>query len=209
MGLWSRLCYAFWRFHFVIIFRLIFRTVVIGADRIPLTGPLLVVANHTSFADPPLLGVILPRRIEFMTMVELFHHPVLVRLVRAVGSIPVNRSKVDHAAAREAIRRLRAGHCVGIFPEGGIREGAESVLGGNPTLRPGLETIAQLSHAAVLPVVIRNARAPYDWRNWFKRSTLTVTIGQPFCFCEHSLSPDRDALQRLVREELLKTVALP
>jgi 1-acyl-sn-glycerol-3-phosphate acyltransferase len=208
MGRWTRLCYQLWKFPFVLIFRLIFRTVIVGADRVPLEGPLLVVANHTSFADPPLLGVVLPRRIEFMTMVELFRNPIVAWLIKSVGCIPVDRNKVDHSAAREAIRRLRAGHCIGIFPEGGIRLGADSVLGGNPSLRPGLETIALLSQAAILPVIIRDSRKPYEWRNWFRRPALSVTFGCPFCLWQPPSGHDRTALQQLVREELLKTVAL-
>src|SRR5262245_12234883 len=163
------LLYQFFRSLFAVVFRIIFRTHITGRDRVPRHGPLLLVSNHISFADPPLLGVATPRQVDFMAMVELFRHPLLAQLVRAVGSFPVDRSRVDHTAVREAVRRLRDGRCIGIFPEGGIRLTERSVLGGDPHIKPGIETLALLGHAPILPVVIRDSRKPYAWRNWWVR----------------------------------------
>ncbi|MCG3148371.1 MAG: 1-acyl-sn-glycerol-3-phosphate acyltransferase [Verrucomicrobiae bacterium] len=191
-----------------LLFRVIFRTRIAGRERVPATGGLLLVSNHISFVDPPLLAAVLPRPIHFLTMVEIFRHPVLAKLARGIGCIPVDRAKVDHSAAREAIRRLRAGHCIGIFPEGGIRLTNESVLGGRPILRTGLETIAVLGQAVVLPVIVRDTRKPYRWQNWFCRPTMSVTFGQPFCLWRPAHQRDDAALHAVVRDELLKTVAL-
>jgi 1-acyl-sn-glycerol-3-phosphate acyltransferase len=60
---------------FTIILRVIFRTRVTGRERIPREDGLLVVCNHISFVDHPLLGVAMPRPVEFMTMVEMFRKP--------------------------------------------------------------------------------------------------------------------------------------
>jgi 1-acyl-sn-glycerol-3-phosphate acyltransferase len=202
-----RFCYECWRLLFAFIFRVIFRTRIIGRERVPQTGGLLLVANHSSLADPPLLGVTTPRPVDFMAMVELFRHPIIKRLVQSAGAFAVDRSRVDHVAAREAIRRLRDGRCVGIFPEGGIRVGEQSVLGGQPVLKPGAETLALLGHAVILPVVIRGSRLPYDWHNWLRRETLSVTYGAPFCLWQ----PDhqrRDDFAVVIREQLLNTVEL-
>lgn len=201
------LLYQFFRLILVFIFRIIFRTVVIGRDRIPRDCPLLLVSNHQSFADPPLLGVATPRQVEFMAMAELFRRPLLARLIRAIGTFPVDRSRVDHTAAREAIRRLRNGRCVAVFPEGGIRVGEKSVLGGQPQVRPGAETLALLGGAVVMPVIIRDSRKPYAWRNWLRRETISVTFGQPFCLWKAAHSSRVDYLN-LVRDQLLKTVEL-
>ena len=140
--------------------------------------------------------------------VELFRHPILARLVRAVGSFPVDRSRVDHTAAREAIRRLRAGRCVSIFPEGGIRLNERSVLGGDPQFRPGVETIALLGGATVMPVIVRGSRKPYDWRNWFRCETMSVTFGHPFCLWKPPRTSTKDGYLQVVRDQLLKTVEL-
>lgn len=196
---------------FTVILRGVFRTRIIGRDRVPRRGGLLVVANHISFADPPLLAVALPRRVDFMAMVEIFRQPVLGWLVRHLGAFAVDRARADHGAAREAIRRLRAGRCVALFPEGGIRLTEQSVLGGNPVFKPGAGAIALLGGAAILPVVIRDSRKPYRWANWFRRATMSVTFGYPFClWVPPSLpGPERRRLAReTVRDQLLKTVAL-
>jgi 1-acyl-sn-glycerol-3-phosphate acyltransferase len=199
--------YRFFWLIFVCIFRVIFQTNVIGRDRIPRGGPLLLVCNHQSFADPPLLGVATPRQVEFMAMAELFRRPLFAWLVRAVGTFPVDRSRVDHTAAREAIRRLRNGRCVAVFPEGGIRVGEKSVLGGQPEVRPGVETLALLGGAVVMPAIIRDSRKPYAWRNWLRREKISVTFGQPFCLWKTAHCSRHDYLE-LVRDQLLKTVEL-
>ena len=143
-----------------------------------------------------------------MAIVELFRRPILAWLIRAAGAAPVDRSRVDHMAAREAIRRLRAGRCISIFPEGGIRLNEQSVLGGNPQFKPGVETIALLGGAAVMPVIVRGSRKPYDWRNWFRRETMSVTFGQPFCLWKPPHTSTKHGYLQVVRDEVLKTVEL-
>jgi 1-acyl-sn-glycerol-3-phosphate acyltransferase len=204
----SRLFYNLWKLLFAVIFRLIFKTNIVGRDRVPCTGGLLLVCNHISFADPPLVGAASPRLVDFMAMVELFRNPLLRSIMRGVCTFPIDRSRVDHVAAREAIRRLRAGRCVCIFPEGGIRLNKQSVLGGDPILRPGAETLALLSNAAVLPIIIRDSRKPYIWRNWFRRETMGVTFGYPFCLWRPKHHTTKDDHQQVIRDELLKTVEL-
>jgi 1-acyl-sn-glycerol-3-phosphate acyltransferase len=196
---------------FTMIFRVIFRTRVAGRERIPREDGLLLVCNHISFADPPLLGTVMPRPVEFMTMVEMFRKPWMARLLRTAGCFPVDRSRVDQRAVREAIRRLRAGRCLAIFPEGGIRLTQKSVLGGDPDIKPGAGAIALLANAVILPVIVRDTRKPYVARNWLHRESLSVTFGQPFCLWNpKDLASDerRERAETLVRQQLLKTVEL-
>jgi 1-acyl-sn-glycerol-3-phosphate acyltransferase len=194
-----------------IILRFIFRTHIVGRERVPRKGGLLVVCNHISFLDPPLLGAVTPRPVEFMTMVELFRKPWMAKLLHTVGCFPVDRSRIDHRAAREAIRRLRAGRCVVIFPEGGIRHTEQSVLGGEPVFKPGAGSIALLGEAAILPVIVRGTRKVYVARNWVRRETLSITFGSPFCLWNPAglrTEERRRRSREILREELLKTVEL-
>ncbi len=194
-----------------IIFFVFFRTRVVGRDRIPCAGGLLTVSNHISFADPPLIATVMPRPVDFMAMAEMFRKPVLGWVSRMLRAFPVDRSRADHGAARESIRRLRAGHCIVIFPEAGIRLTEKSVLGGDPVFKPGAGSIAVLGGAAILPVIVRDTRKPYQWRNWLKRETMSITFGYPFCLWMPETLPGEERRQRArgtLREQLLKTVEL-
>jgi 1-acyl-sn-glycerol-3-phosphate acyltransferase len=203
---------------FTIIFRVIFRTRIVGRERVPLHDGLLVVCNHISFMDPPLLATTMPRPVDFMTMAEMFRKPWMARPLRTVGCFPVDRSRVDHSAVREAIRRLRAGHCVVIFPEAGIRITEQSVLGGDPVFKPGAGSIALLGNAPVLPVIVRDTRKPYTARNWLpihrgklRRETIHITFGRPFSLWNPAGLSAEDRRQRgddVLHEQLLKTVEL-
>jgi 1-acyl-sn-glycerol-3-phosphate acyltransferase len=205
------LYYGLGKLSFGFIFRVIFRTKIYGIDRVPRVGGLLIVCNHISFVDPPLVGVVMPRPVQFMAMVELFRNRLLGAMLRGIHAIPVDRSRADHIAAREAIRRLRQGNCVAIFPEAGIRLGSESVLGGNPVFKPGASAIALLGSSAILPVIVRDTRKPYSWRNWLKRETMSLTFGHPFSLWipdSHTGEERRAIAETVLREQLLKTVEL-
>jgi 1-acyl-sn-glycerol-3-phosphate acyltransferase len=207
----QRVLYRFGRALTRYLFCVHFRATAQGRDRVPREGGLLILANHTSFADPCLVAWALPRPTDFMAMAELFRHSVVAWLLRRVHAFPVNRSQVDQRAVREAVRRLRDGHAVTLFPEGGIRQGERSVLGGQPDLKPGAVVIAELGNSPLLPVVLRNTRSTYDWRNWFRRPAITVTFGYPFCLW---LPPStrgrarRALAQEILRQQLLATTQL-
>ncbi|MEW5883106.1 MAG: lysophospholipid acyltransferase family protein [Armatimonadota bacterium] len=93
-----------------------------GRERVPRRGGLLVVANHLSDIDPPLVGHALPRPAWFMAKSELFSVPILGPVMRAFRAFPVKRGRPDRAAIRRAVELLQAGECVVVFPEGQISE---------------------------------------------------------------------------------------
>lgn len=184
------------------IFRVAFRAHVSSADTIPPSGGLVVVSNHLSFADPLLIGWAMPRPVDFMGMAELFELPILGWLVRKLGGFPVRRGTVDHRAIREGVRRLKQGRAVGIFAEGGIRLGTESILTGPRPLKPGAVRLALLAEAAVLPVVVRGTRQFHHPRQWFRGGTMHVHFGYPFQFCTR----DMRVAQQVLEQQLWKTV---
>lgn len=93
-----------------------------GRRLVPREGGLLVVANHLSDIDPPLVGHALPRPAWFMAKSELFSVPILGPVMRAFRAFPVKRGRPDRAAIRRAVELLRQGECVVVFPEGQISE---------------------------------------------------------------------------------------
>jgi len=144
-------------------------------------GPWILAANHISHFDPPLIGIAVRRKIDWMGMVELFKIPLLGRWLRAIDTFPVDRARLDRRAVRIALTRLRAGHAVGIFPEGGIRDGGRSVLEGAP-VRPGVAGLAQMTGAPIIPCVIigtdRCYILPRLWRPG-RRIAVWIAFGQP------------------------------
>jgi 1-acyl-sn-glycerol-3-phosphate acyltransferase len=144
-------------------------------------GPWILAANHISHFDPPLIGAAARRKIDFMGMRELFGNPISGAWMRAVDCFPVDRARLDRAAVRTALQRLQKGRVTGIFPEGGIRDGAGSVLEGAP-VRPGVAGIAQIAGVPIIPCVIigtdRLYILPRLWRPG-RRIPVWIGFGEP------------------------------
>jgi len=176
-----------------------------GRDRLPRTGGVLVISNHISWFDPPLLNLLLTRIPHWLAMVELFKPGFWRWFFTRGGVIPVNRNDPGIGPVKEAIRRLRAGCVLVLFPEGGIHQDPHTVLGGNPEFRPGAAVIAMKAGVPIVPAIIQNARAVYQMKNWFfRRHTIRLTLGEPF-----RLEPqcDRETAAALMRSKLLTLAA--
>jgi 1-acyl-sn-glycerol-3-phosphate acyltransferase len=152
-------------------------------------GPWILAANHISHFDPPFLGIAASRKIDWMGMRELFSHSLPAAWLTAIDTFPVDRDNLDRQAVRTALARLRAGHVLGMFPEGGIRDGPASVLERAP-IRPGVTALAQMTGAPVIPCVIigsdRCYILPSLWRPW-RRIPVWIGFGHPI-----SPSPSQD-----------------
>jgi len=144
-------------------------------------GAWILAANHISHFDPPLLAIAAQRKIDWMGMIELFQIPVFAAWLRAIDAFPVDRARLDRAAVRAAVTRLRAGHAVGMFPEGGIRDGARSALEGAP-LRNGVAGLAQITAAPVIPCVIMGSDRCYALQRFWRpgrRIPVWIAFGEP------------------------------
>ena len=162
----------------VFLMRRLFRLRSVGAHHVPAAGPVLLVANHLSVLDPPLVGGATDRQLSFLAKAELFSIPLFGRLIRALNARPVRREGADAAALREALRTLAEGRALLVFPEG--------TRGTDDELRPvkaGAGMLAVLSGAAVVPVYITGSgRAWPRGRRLPRRSEVTVTFGPPLSF---------------------------
>jgi hypothetical protein len=113
-------------------------------------------------------------------MAEFFQPPVVGFLLRAVDAFPADRDRADRKTIRTAIDRLKEGRVVGLFPEGGIRDGARSLLEGAP-LRPGASTLAHIAGIPILPCVILGSDRLYSARRWLplRRTPVWIAFGNP------------------------------
>lgn len=148
---------------------------VIGRERVPATGPLLVVANHLNIADPPLLGGAVPRRIRFMAKQELFNARPGGIFIHWFGAFPVRRFEADMQALRTAQAILKDGGAIGMFPEGHRGRG-----NGMQQAYPGTALIALRSGATILPCGITGTEGIRSPRVLLRNPRLRVVIGEPF-----------------------------
>ena len=136
-------------------FQLAFGGVDIGGiNNVPADGPLIIASNHRSYLDPVILASFLPRRVYHMAKRELFHNPAFARLITFFGAFPVDREGTRASTFRMALRLLRLGGAVVIFPEGGIVNSM-----GEAGIKEGVGTLAALGRAPVLPVYIAGSNS--------------------------------------------------
>jgi 1-acyl-sn-glycerol-3-phosphate acyltransferase len=141
-------------------------------ERIPTSGPLVVVANHSAMVDGPLLYGLLGRRSSFLVKQEMFRGPLGWILLR-IGQLPVRRGEADRAPLRSAVRLLRHGGVVVVFPEGTRGEGDVA------NAHQGAVWLARTGGARLLPVAIRGTRRPSRSNRRF-RPPVDVLVGEPF-----------------------------
>ncbi len=134
-----------------LVFKLGWGLKVSGVENVPTSGPLIVAPNHQSYADPPLVGVAIPREVHFLAKQELFVFKPFGWIIRCLNAHPLNRAG-DIAAFREAARIIKAGGAIIMFPEG--RRMDPGVLG---TAKAGVGMLARLTRAPVVPVYIHNS----------------------------------------------------
>jgi 1-acyl-sn-glycerol-3-phosphate acyltransferase len=167
-----------------------------GFEHIPTSGPALLLANHISHFDPQLLALKLPRYVHYMADKTLLEIPILGKLMQWGYAFPIDRTKTDRTALRTAMNRLKAGHVVGIFPEGGIRHGKTAVLGGDAELPVGTASLWKMMDVPVLPMVIIGSDQMYALRNYFRRPRIFIRAGK-------MLPCDQDASREELRDRIV------
>ncbi len=155
--------------------KLLFRVSFEGRGNVPKTGPLIIVANHASYADPILVGLAVRRPIHFMAKSELWSVPVLRWFITKLNSFPVRRGTADRQVIRTALELLAAGEIVLLFPEARrIREGAFGPI------QPGAGVIAEKAKVPIVPVAVAGSRRIWPPGARLPRlPKLSVAIGEP------------------------------
>jgi 1-acyl-sn-glycerol-3-phosphate acyltransferase len=170
-----------------------------GAARVPKKGPCVIVSNHPSYFDPIFVGAALGRPVYFLAWSALFRAPLLGRIVRAFGAVPLDLDRPGPAAWRAALALLRRGEVVGIFPEGG-RTIAPALM--NPW-KLGAARLACRSGAPIVPVAICGAEDVWPpGRRTPRPGRVSVRFFEPL-FPGEARRRDRERERALARKAAL------
>ncbi len=182
--------------------RLLFRLEVRGTGHVPMTGPVLIVSNHVSVLDPPIVGGASPRTLCFMAKAELFAIPILGRLIRALNARPVRREGGDARALKAALRVLEEGKALLVFPEG--TRGPEGTVREG---KPGAGMLAVATGAAVVPAYVSGSgHALPRGRVVPRPAKVRVTFGPPLSF-KAETAGGRKERYREATEEMMRAIA--
>jgi 1-acyl-sn-glycerol-3-phosphate acyltransferase len=187
--------------------RLFFRIRFIGTEHVPAAGPVVLVANHVSYMDPVLLAIPIHRPLRYMTLEHFFRVPGFGALIRGCGAFPVRGAEADRQAVRTAIRILRAGEVLVIFPEGGRSRDGRLL-----PFQAGAFRIALQTDAPVVPATLAGAFAAWPPQRRLPRpGRITVTYHPPLSGKDLPADVERKAQPELLGELVRQRIqdALP
>jgi 1-acyl-sn-glycerol-3-phosphate acyltransferase len=198
------LFYRFWYWVLLLLFTFIYRARFYNTGAVPDVGGLLVISNHQSHLDPPLVGVAIRRRnMAAIARAGLFKVPVLGFWLRAVGCIAIKEDAGDAGALRAAIEQLKAGRLVVIFPEG-----SRSPDGAVHEFKRGVWLMMMRSGVPVLPAAVEGCfDAMPRGKTWPRvfGERVAVAFGTPISHAELKALGADAGLARLEREvEMLR-----
>lgn len=177
--------------------RIVYRVKIIGKENIPQDGNLLFCGNHRTYLDPPLIIVTAGRYMRFMAKEELKKNPLFAFLGFLYDGIFVKRDEKDIGPLKTALKTLKDGKCVGLFPEG-TRNGLEKNDG---KVKNGAAYLALKTNSKVVPIGIVGPAKPFT-KN-------AIIYGKPLDFSEYATSKKidkevEDKVSEIIMNEIIK-----
>ena len=176
-----------------IIFHIIFRVRIIGAENIPESGGVIICANHANALDPILMGMAVKRKLRFIGKRELFENKALAVLIRALGAFPVDRETADITACKTAIKLLQNGEALLLFSQG-TRQKAISVSNN----KSGVAFFGIKAKVPIVPVSIVSTYKMF--------SMMKINIGNPISLEKYSGSVLKTELLNSITEETMREI---
>ena len=157
------------------IYKFVFKGLLIGRENIPREGSFIVVSNHGSLLDPPLLGHALDRNISFMAKAELFKIPFLGFVIKACGAYPVKRGIADKTTIKTACEKLSNNNSIGIFIDGTRQKNGRV---NKP--KQGAALLAFKNQKLLLPVALVNSHKLIRFKFCIPFfSKIVIKVGKP------------------------------
>ena len=177
-------------------FRIFYRLRIFGEERFPYGGA-IIAGNHTSFFDPPLIGISCPEEIHFIAKETLFRIPIFRALIRKLNAHPVSRDASDVKTIKVICALLKKGKKVTLFPEG--ERTFEDEL---TSLLPGIGFLASHSQVSVIPIYINGAFQAWGRKKKFPKlfGKITLVIGSEITFESVAHLGKREAGEKVVQE---------
>ena len=180
------------------IYKFVFKGHLIGRDNIPQKGNFIMVSNHGSLLDPPLLGHALGRNISFMAKAELFKIPLLGFVIRACGAYPVKRGIADKNTIKTACNKLSSNKCIGIFIDGTRQKNGRV---NKP--KQGAALLAFKNQTLLLPVAIVNSHKLITFKYCIPIfSKIVIKVGKPLLPPQSSSRDDLSSVTMLLRDNI-------
>ncbi len=197
-----RVCSFFLRIYF----RLWNRCSIHGVENIPREGGVMLVSNHQSHIDPPLIGSFFRNRlVNFMAKSELWNFKPLAILISLLGAYPIQRGAADRKAIQTTARLLEKGHVVLVFPEG-----TRTLDGSLGEVKPGAAMLMnQARDVAIVPTLVEGSFECMGGKKIFPRpSKINVYYGESFRITDlPNLPTVKKQLYQALSEEIMKRIA--
>ena len=157
------------------VYKFVFKGQLIGSENIPQKDSFIMVSNHGSLLDPPLLGHALGRNISFMAKAELFKIPFLGFIIKSCGAYPVKRGIADRNTIKTASKKLSNNNCIGIFIDGTRQKNGRV---NKP--KQGAALLAFKNQKLLLPVAIVNSHRLIRFKFFIPLfSKIVIKVGTP------------------------------
>ncbi len=172
-----------------------YKAEVKGLENIPKSEPLIFCGNHRTYLDPPLIVATAKRDMRFLAKEELAKNPFLNSLKWVFEAILVKRDEKDVTAIKEALKTLKAGNCIALFPEG-TRNGLEK----GEKVKDGVAFFAVRTGAKIVPCGIKGGTK--------ENRKVTITYGKPLDYSRYKGNKDKEILENITNEVMENIIEL-
>ena len=180
------------------IYKFVFKGYLIGKENIPQKDSFIMVSNHGSLLDPPLLGHALRRNISFMAKAELFEIPFLGFIIKACGAYPVKRGIADKNTIKIACKKLSDNNCIGVFIDGTRQKNGRV---NKP--KQGAALLAFKNQKLLLPVAIVNSHRLIKFKFCIPFfSKIVIKVGKPVQPPQNSSRNELNSVTKILQDNI-------